>query len=349
MNAVRRAALAVLATLALTAPVLAPASADDQPHNDDAVKVLITGDSITQGKVETDANGVVTEPNTWRSFVWQDIESAGLAETVDFVGPKTGPNVDLSPAAQDPSNYANPDFDYDHAAVAGAELCKPTALEGQESIEDLMDDYDPDIVVGLWGTNDLRRTATPASLIGCYTAWLDAARAHNPNVGVLVARLPWTFSDPDIAAFNTLLVAWAADNNTATSRVVVTVMDAPYSAAVDTYDNLHPNVGGERKIADMMGSGLKALGIPIVADPILTPPSSPPALSAYRVGTSIEFKWTLRTRATTYVIRCGGVDRYYTAPGTDRYVETRSVGCRVRAANRAGTTPWSDADVVPAY
>lgn len=332
----RMAPVLVLVMLAAFLP--RGAHADELPHDPDARRVLFTGDSITQGMSIEKSGGY-----SYRYFVWKRFESAGTAQSVDFVGNMVGPFVQRPPDYQDPpSMYAVPHFDYEHAGVAGAELCRPAERPGQLPIGQLMAEYDPDVLVAAWGLNDLLSGTSPEALVGCYDQWLKSARAHNPNVDVVVARLPWTYAHRGVAWFNSLLTTWARTASTPSSKVVLTLMVDSYTVA-DTYDGLHPTAGGERKIARMMASGLRAVGLSLVAEPVLTPPATP-GLVVVRQGRYIVVKWSARARATSYVVRCRGVDRRYYSALTVRYSAPPSAtSCRVRATNKAGTSPWSGA------
>lgn len=340
------AGLLLCLLIAPTAAVAAPARADtDGPAA--PTRILIVGDSITQGSTRNSPSGGYS----WRYFLWKRIADGAA----DFVGNKTGPSRDMDQSHQSPQHYADPDFDHHHAAIAGATLAAPNPTVGYHPIGSLVRTYRPDVIVALWATNDLRRGASPEEVIAEYTRWLLRARAQRPDVDVVIGRLPWTWTHPNIARFNALLPAFAATYSTARSRIVLAEMAVPY-APDDTYDNLHPHRTGEEKIAAMMASSLQALGLDVEADPILpgnvfAPARAPmtPSLVAVRRGAQVLVRWNARARTTSYTLRCAGKDRTYRDGRTSTVLSiATSAACRVRASNYAGSSPWSAAVPVAA-
>lgn len=343
------AAGALLALLASTAPVTPAPAASGAVAAEAAspTRILIVGDSITQGRGKSGPSGGYS----WRYFLWKRFVAAGAQGTVDLVGNKTGPALSMTAASQDPSRYTDPNFDYNHAGVAGATLGEPDPSIGYLSIGTLVHRYQPGIIVALWGTNDLREGRTPAQVIASYTRWLLQARAQNPDVDIVIGRLAWTWMSRDVARLNELLPRFAAAYSTSRSRIVLAQMRDPYSRA-DTYDDLHPIRRGEEKIASMMASSLQALGLSIQANPILAgnvfaPARRPatPTLRLRRDGSHVVARWSERARATSYTLRCNGVDRTYAHPRVSVTMRNNgAVTCRVRATNLyAGSSEWSPA------
>lgn len=335
--------LVVLTAAALSMPGAAQAAPVRAETDGTATptRVLLVGDSITQGSSRSSASGGYS----WRYFLWKRF-AEGAA---DFVGNKTGPAFSLTARAQSPTQYADPDFDYNHAGVAGATLEHPDPDVGHYPISSLVRRYQPSVIVAMWGTNDLRRHTSADELISIYTHWLLQARAQSPGVDFVISRLPWTWVTPDIARFNALLPRFAAAYSTARSRIVLAQMRAPYGPS-DTYDDLHPVRSGEEKIAAMVGSSLRALGLPVDAPAILpgnvfAPVRAPlaPSLVASRRGAYIDLRWTARNRATAYTLRCNDVDRTYRDGRTSTTIYSAGATiCRVRASNYAGSSVWSD-------
>lgn len=324
----------ILAALVL---VLLPACASADDVDPQPIRIMITGDSIAQGKSIAESGGY-----SWRYFLDQR-----LTGDVDLVGNLRGPDVpDLE--GVDETYYADPNFDFDHAAVAGSEVCRPGILAGQMPIADLVSTYQPGIVVNEAGINDLRRGKTVDQLLDCYDTWLSQARAAKPDIKIVIARHPWSFADPDGATFNDRLQNWAGARTTVQSQIVLSQMAEPYDVT-DTYDGLHPNQGGEEKIAGMIASSLLKLGVPVVAEPLLVgnafaavPPSASVIYSITRASGYTTVRWAARARVEYYVLRCGGIDRKYDDQVTTaRFAESRSpITCAVRATNYSGNT-WS--------
>lgn len=336
--------MALLAAGLSTTPAPA-ASAAVAAEAASPTRILIVGDSITQGRGKSGPSGGYS----WRYFLWKRFVAAGAQGTVDFVGNKTGPALSMDAASQDPARYTDPNFDYDHAGVAGATIAEPDPSIGYYPIGTLVGRYRPDVIVALWGTNDLRERTSPEQLATYYARWLIQARAQNPDVDIVIGRLAWTWMSPAVARFNALLPRFAAAYSTSRSRVVLAQMRDPYSTA-DTYDGLHPIRRGEEKLASMMASSLQALGLSLQANPILpgnvfAPTRRPatPTLRMRRDGGQVVARWGERARATSYTLRCNGVDHTYGQWRTSvRLRHGGALSCRIRANNLyAGSSAWS--------
>ncbi|WP_374455227.1 SGNH/GDSL hydrolase family protein [Nocardioides sp.] len=357
----------MLRTLAhgLAAAVVASASVTSTPlvaHADDPTRVMVVGDSVTQGY-----KGDVT----WRYFFWHALQDAG--DRVDLVGPRRGPfyyhpdgTFDWDYSGADA--YAEPDFDQDHGAWYGGRLGEhnnwfyvPFAPQVQEQ--------QPDVIVSLWGINDLSDADQgPAELIASYRTWIAEARSVRPDVDFVIGRLPYTWLyDGEVTAFNAMLGDLAAELGTAESRISVATMTAPYTQAGDSYDYVHPNVSGQAKIAQMMGTAVHELlgggSTPIEVPPPPASPSAPPTtvpfappatqvaaapstprhVSARRTGSRVVVTWRRAARADAYRVRCG--------PRSTRLRSTRAVlraearTCSVRSLGPGGTSAWKKVKV----
>lgn len=216
---------------------------------DDPERVLIVGDSVTQGW---------RGDHTWRYFAWKDLEQTGAS--VDFVGSASGTysNGDWNYTGDDA--YADPDFDQQHAAVAGGAL----QVEGHSllswPVADEIADHDPQTVVSMWGVNDLSDlNHSVDDVLGYYEGWFARARAAKPSVDFVVAELPQTWLyDGRVVEFNAGLRALAGELSTSDSRIVVAT-PGPMSAESDFIDGVHPTPAGERKIAAMMVQAIEPL------------------------------------------------------------------------------------------
>ena len=93
------AAALVAASLSTFSPATAQADTD-------AARILIVGDSVTQGS---------RGDYTWRYFWWKNLEARDA--DVDFVGPTTGVFDNWNWKYTGTDAYADPNFDMDHAAV----------------------------------------------------------------------------------------------------------------------------------------------------------------------------------------------------------------------------------------
>lgn len=214
-------------------------------------RVLLVGDSITQASVGD---------HSWRYFASKHLVRSGAA--VDFVGPHRLPYVEAGTGWK--AQYADPDFDQDHAATWGDRM----ASTPQHDRVSLMTRFRPDVVVVALGTNDLgpfhgltaEQTAAGAS------DWVAQARAVVPGVDVVLVEVP-AVVQPEVSRYNALLWQLAAQLDTASSRVVVAgasagfVVGADDDRTADTYDGTHPNARGQVKVAAAVTDALAAVGL----------------------------------------------------------------------------------------
>lgn len=107
--------------------------------------------------------------------MWEQITSAGLADSVDFVGSMN----DLQSQCARPSG-----FDPDHEGHSGWQAYDIA----RNNIAGWVQNTTPDIVQFMLGTNDVNIGKRDVdSIIDSYTIMLDAMRAANPQVKVIVS------------------------------------------------------------------------------------------------------------------------------------------------------------------
>lgn len=290
------------AGLALVAALLT-ACGDDEP-----TRILIVGDSVTQGSAGD---------WTWRYRLWQHLTDDSV--DVDFVGPSdelAGP-----PPAAPNGDYADPDFDRDHAARWG---------EGfgdlDDPIGDLVEAYHPDVVVEMLGVNDLIAGLGPDRVLDEVGAFVAAAQEADPGLDVVIGQLAqaWVGGVP---TYDSGLAAVASEHSTDDARVVVAQAPADYVEGVDTWDPAHPSATGEVKIAASVADALAGLGIgedyPRPLPTVAAVPLRSGDLSVAPAPGAAVLTWTLPPGAnTTYVwIRDVSADgdwerRPYGVPGT---------------------------------
>ncbi|GAB3783795.1 GDSL-type esterase/lipase family protein [Nocardioides ungokensis] len=236
----RRAGLGFV-SLALLGATLA---SSDPEAAKPAVRILLVGDSVTQGS---------SGDWTWRYRLWQHLVSSGVR--VDLVGPYED-LFDNVTSTQGSDAYLDPVFDRDHAARWGMAF-------GDESppVGDLVRRYHPDVVVEMLGVNDLGwRHAPPAAVDELARRFVADARAGDPGVDVVLGEVAQTWV-PGAPEYDASLPALAADLTTGASRVVAAAPAAPLVQGVDTYDAAHPTATGEVKLAAGVGDALSVLGI----------------------------------------------------------------------------------------
>ncbi|MFG1749525.1 cellulose binding domain-containing protein [Streptosporangium sandarakinum] len=150
-------------------------------------------------------------------------------------------------------------------------LGEPTAahptvpsLDGNTHILDL--DYTGGQKVDRWHTDVTFVDRPPAaSVLRAFTKLVGQMRAANPDMRILVAKIipmnPSTCAECGQRAvnFNNAVPAWAAATSTARSPIVVVDQWTGFDTATDTYDGVHPNAAGDRKMSDRWYPALTGL------------------------------------------------------------------------------------------
>jgi hypothetical protein len=255
------AMVALLAGAVIAGPVEAGASSAQDPT---VARILIVGDSVTQGR---------SGDYTWRYRLWKALQEQ--RKSVDFVGPRT----ELADGALD---YADPDFDQDHAARWGAMMTSHgwwVSGYPEDVTQDLVASYSPDVVIDELGVNNLLYGDTPAATIDLAKNFVADVRAQAPHATVIFGQLTqrW-FTGVD--EYNGLLVDMAAALDQPGARVLVALAPGDYTTA-DTYDTSHPNAAGEIKIADQFAGALALVPLPSVPAPVAP---QPPAVTTQYAG-----------------------------------------------------------------
>ena len=262
--------------------VCVPGPTQPAARADGPVRILIVGDSMTQGSAGD---------WTWRYRLWRDLVASHT--DVDFVGPSSDLYnvIDFSFGSHD---YIDPDFDQDHAARWGLSMAFP---DEHRSVAELVEDYHPDVLVEMLGVNDLTwLQGTPAELVSATRGWVASARGVDPDVDIVLSRIPQPWLAP-VAEFNDLLDDLAGDLDTRRSRVVAAQSDADLTRSGDTWDTFHPNAHGEIKIAAAVADSLAALGVgvaperPLPLAETLVGPRLPTVLSATPSLHGADLSW----------------------------------------------------------
>lgn len=334
-----RRALAALA-VALGTITVAPVAA----HADDPQRILIVGDSVTQGRAGE---------YTWRYFLWKTLEG----QSVDFVGSSTGVFKDWDWNYNGSDAYADPDFDQGHAAVYGGTIQHDGHWLQAWPIQDEIAQHNPDVVTSMWALNDLgNEEQSVDDVIGFYRAWFARARAAKPTVDFVVSELPQTWLlDGRVTEFNAKLRTLADDLRTDSSQIIVARVDE--FTQNDTREGVHPNESGERKIAAAMADALAQVKVdaepvapepvpptvvPVIPAPVASAPVKPSRVKAVRVGVRVKVSW--RSSDTRFVVKCGArsVDTGRKAV-TLRAESARR--CSVQSVTDAAASPWASARV----
>lgn len=207
------------------------------------VRIMPLGDSITQGHVRF---------ASYRRPLWQLLKQAGYR--VDFVGSQQrhrggGPNTD--------------DFDPDHEGHWGWAMDRVLP-----ELPGWLAAARPDIVLLHLGTNDALRGHPDEESV---KEWFDILRliqAANPDVLVLAARLiPALGQENSIERMNrSFEIAWA---NQPIPGLDLRWVDqfTGFDPKTDTWDGIHPNHLGDRKLAERWFAALREVLPPPSADP----------------------------------------------------------------------------------
>jgi lysophospholipase L1-like esterase len=252
-------ALAGAATALLLALPAAGCAGAEPDAADPPVRILLVGDSVTQGS---------SGDWTWRYRLWQHLLDSGVV--ADLVGPDDD-LLDSTTGERGSHEYADPAFDQDHAARWGMSF-----LDQDRPVGDLVDEYRPDVVVEMLGVNDFAwRRASATEVEEEARRFVLDAQAADPGVDVVLGELPqaWT---PGVTEYDAALPAIASDLSTDTSHVVVAAAPEPFVQGVDTYDSAHPSATGEVAIAASVADALAGLGIgPPYPRPLPVVPNGP--------------------------------------------------------------------------
>ncbi len=140
----------------------------------------------------------ITEITCWRPLVWNQLTSAGLASSVQFVGSMSGLQAKCSkPAGFDPHHEG-------HSGWQAYDIARNNIVGWVQNTK-------PDIVQFMLGTNDVNIGKHDVqAIIDSYTTMLNAMRGANPKVKVIVSRgtaYPLPLTSPESNA-NAHLSRW---------------------------------------------------------------------------------------------------------------------------------------------
>lgn len=210
-------------------------------------RIMIVGDSISAG------------PGCYKKYLVQNLTGAGISN-YDFVGEYTddcGGNVRHSAVSCTTSgNYTQATFSVPN--------CTSETYPG---LATLVQTHNPDLVMIQLGVNDVwGGTAAIQPILNNYATLVTQARAHNPNVVVMVAQIHRIISDNCMNAASTtkaeeLITAvpgWAASVSTPASPVLVADLWTN-SDAHEADDCVHPNDAGAQRMGLNWFNALKTI------------------------------------------------------------------------------------------
>ncbi|MEG9227625.1 GDSL-type esterase/lipase family protein [Aeromicrobium sp. Sec7.5] len=249
--------VALLSSLLVSVTLSAPPAAAVPAH-----RILITGDSITQGS---------SGDYTWRYRLWNKL--AGTAPgNVEFVGTRTD-LFDIVNNVHGSQHYAAPFSAKAHSARWGDSYTQELGQIGGQ-----VTSTNANVLVVALGSNDLAYLTSPSETIANLTTYVNQARAAKPGIDIVVAEVvnrwnPWTQTHQitnETNQYAALLQTYAAQTNTAAERVVIASTRNGWDAQAHTWDGTHPNPTGEALIAQRISEGLAQLGIGTIGPNIAT-------------------------------------------------------------------------------
>ncbi|MEU4762010.1 cellulose binding domain-containing protein [Actinosynnema sp. NPDC023794] len=223
----RRAAVAALSAALATLVGLLVAAPGQAVEAAAPTRIMALGDSITGS------------PGCWRALLDRDLRAAGHTN-IDFVGTRAG----------DGCGFA---YDGENEGHGGALV---TAVADQNQLVGWLAATNPTVVLMHFGTNDVWSNRSTATILAAYGKLVDQMRANNASMKVVVAKIiPMAASacaecPQRVVDLNAAITGWAAGKSTAQSPITVVDQWAGFNTATDTYDGVHPNASGDRKIAN---------------------------------------------------------------------------------------------------
>jgi lysophospholipase L1-like esterase len=228
-----------------------------------AVKIMPLGDSITE-----------TFPGhaSYRFFLYNQLKNAGY--DIDFVGSLTGVNGGAP-------LYSN--FDQNHEGHSGI-----TTDQIQSNIINWANLNKPDIVLLHTGSNDVELGQSNSSTITELSGLIDNLRSVVPNVKILLAQvIPETGHTAEWPDLNSRIATLASQKTTTDSPITLVDQYTGFNASADTFDGIHPNESGERKMSAKWFSALTGV-LPSPTQPNLVYLSDLNATSSSNGWGSIE-------------------------------------------------------------
>ena len=179
----------------------------------------------------------------WRSLLWNDLADAGYRD-LDFVGERQGPECDE-------------DYDDDSRAYSGYEA---TGIAEERLLYGWLERDPVDVMLVHLGSNDIRRGDSTEEILEALSILVDQMRQVNANMVIVVAQIiPMTetpmgkecsYCPGQVEELNARIPAWAHAHESIESPLIVVDQFDGFDAVEDTYDGLHTDDSGARKLAD---------------------------------------------------------------------------------------------------
>lgn len=245
----RAAAVALCLAYALVSTVLLAPGADAADPN----RILITGDSITQGSAGD---------YTWRYRLWRQLSRTAAGE-VRFVGTRSDVFDNVH------NTYGSQDYRVDFDAKLHAAQWGGAFTQELDQVAGQVAATSPDTMIVMLGSNDLSALTGPTETIENLRTYIRRARGAEPGLDVVVGQVvnrydAWSRSydmTREVNAYAEQLDDLAAELSTADERVVIAQTLNGWDARTLTKDGTHPNPAGEAHIARRVAQALAELGI----------------------------------------------------------------------------------------
>jgi lysophospholipase L1-like esterase len=217
-----------------------PPAADDAADKDaGTLRIVLLGDSITEGSCTS-------------QLLWQNLREAGV-ESFDMVGTR-----------KNTQECGVQDADGDNEGHSGY-LATRMVDDGPNAAELVAwcNADRGDVVLMHLGTNDIwQQDIEPAKILDAFSKILTQLRTVQPNVSVFVAQIIPMRPDgcngcaERVSKLNEEIPAWAKRESQPESRVYVVDQFSGFDATQDTGDGVHPNQAGAKKMADKWSAAL---------------------------------------------------------------------------------------------
>lgn len=202
------------------------------PASAEPIRLMPLGDSVTQGNAAYD---------TYRYWLAQHLSRAGAE--VEFVGSLTDPVT---------GSYRHEGWDTDHEGRWGL----GTAAAAQQVVG-WVTQADPDVLIVHLGTNDVGRRENLNEVEAAMRTLINNARRANPHLKILLAQIiPREDHQLAVLDLNQRYADLAAELDSSESPVRVVDCHSGFDPTLDTYDGVHPNESGERRMAAALADAL---------------------------------------------------------------------------------------------
>jgi GDSL-like Lipase/Acylhydrolase family len=217
-----------------------PSSAAPGPPSGRSPRIMIVGDSITEGS---------SGDYTWQYRLYEHLRADGVRPRM--VGPYHWLFNNVTKVEGD-QTYADPRFERANDASWGM-----TLLHEKDVIGAKVATYQPDYLLVLLGLDDLYWYGiSQPDMAANLASFIAAARGARPHIRIVLGLVPPDIhqqTNPAFAAsvarFNHTISATASRLSTVRQPIAVARDGARINVATDLWDGTHPNANGEIKIA----------------------------------------------------------------------------------------------------